>query len=38
MRTRAATGVAGFAEFNFRFGNSKRVVMQDVLNELAEVV
>jgi hypothetical protein len=38
MRTRAAAGVAGFAEFNFRFGNSKRVVMQDVLNELAEVV
>jgi hypothetical protein len=38
MRTRAAAGVAGFAEFNFRFQNSTRVVMRDVLKELAEVV
>jgi hypothetical protein len=39
MNTRAATaGVAGFAEFNFRFQNSTRVVMRDVLNELAKAV
>ncbi len=38
LRARATAGVAGFAEFNFRFENSSRVVMRDVLNELAEAV
>ena len=37
FRARAAAGVAGFAEFNFRFENSSRVVMREVLRELAEV-
>jgi hypothetical protein len=32
---RAATGVAGFGEFNFRFENSSAQVMQDVLRTLA---
>ena len=32
---RAATGVAGFGEFNFRFENSSAQAMQDVLRELA---
>jgi hypothetical protein len=30
--------VAGFAEFNFRFENSTRVVMSDVLTAHARVV
>lgn len=34
VRARAATGVAGFAEFNFRFENSSARVMQDVLRTL----
>jgi hypothetical protein len=32
---RAATDVAGFGEFNFRFENSSAQVMQDVLRTLA---
>ena len=32
---RAASGVAGFGEFNFRFENSSAQVMQDVLRTLA---
>ena len=35
VRARAAPGVAGFAEFNFRFENSRATVMQDVLRTLA---
>jgi len=35
---RAAAGVAGFAEFDFRFENSQLWVMRDVLGELAQVV
>jgi hypothetical protein len=38
MRARAAAGVAGFAEFNFRFENSPRWVMQDLLRSLANVL
>jgi hypothetical protein len=35
VQVRAAAGVAGFAEFTFRFENSSPRVMQDVLNTLA---
>jgi hypothetical protein len=35
VEVRAAAGVAGFAEFNFRFENSPVRVMQDVLRTLA---
>jgi hypothetical protein len=35
VRARAATGVAGFAEFDFRSGNNRARVMQDVLRTLA---
>jgi hypothetical protein len=35
VQARAAAGVAGFAEFTFRFENSSPRVMQDVLNTLA---
>jgi hypothetical protein len=35
LAARAATGVAGFAEFDFRSGNRNPTVMQDVLVELA---
>jgi hypothetical protein len=35
VETRAKAGVSGFAEFNFRFENSKAVVMSDVLKTLA---
>jgi hypothetical protein len=35
IRARAAAGVAGFAEFTFRFENSSPRVMQDVLRTLA---
>jgi hypothetical protein len=35
VQARAAAGVAGFAEFTFRFENSARVVMRDVLRTLA---
>jgi hypothetical protein len=35
VQARAAAGVAGFGEFNFRFENSSARVMQDVLRTLA---
>jgi hypothetical protein len=35
VSARAATGIAGFAEFNFRHENSSAQVMQDVLRTLA---
>jgi hypothetical protein len=35
VQARAASGVAGFAEFTFRFENSSPRVMQDVLKTLA---
>jgi hypothetical protein len=35
VEVRAAAGVAGFGEFNFRFENSSARVMQDVLRTLA---
>ena len=35
ISARAATGVAGFADFNFRYENSSAEVMQDVLRPLA---
>jgi hypothetical protein len=35
VRTRANTGVAGFAEFDWRSGNNRVRVMQDVLHTLA---
>ena len=38
VRARAAAGVAGFAEFDFRFENNQALVMRDVLGELAQVV
>jgi hypothetical protein len=38
VQARAATGVAGFAEFTFRFENSAPRVMQDVLRTLARVL
>jgi hypothetical protein len=38
MHARAAAGVAGFAEFDFRFENSRAVVIHDVMNSLAQVV
>jgi hypothetical protein len=38
VQTRAGSGVAGFAEFNFRFANSAVVVMHDVLSALASAV
>ena len=38
LRARAAAGVSGFAEFNFRFENSPRPVVRELLRELAAVV
>jgi hypothetical protein len=38
LRARAANGVAGFSEFDFRFENNQLWVMRDVLGELAQVV
>lgn len=38
LRARAAAGVSGFAEFNFRFENSSRPVVRELLRELAAVV
>ncbi len=38
LRARAAAGVAGFAEFDWRFENNRALVMRDVLGELAQVV
>lgn len=35
VRARATSGVAGFAEFNFRFENSSAWVMQDILRTLS---
>jgi len=35
VRARAAAGVSGFAEFDWRFGNNRLGVMQDVLRTLA---
>jgi hypothetical protein len=37
-RARVAAGVAGFAEFNFRFENSSARVMHDTLRALARVL
>jgi hypothetical protein len=37
LRARAAAGVSGFAEFNFRFENSPRPVVRELLHELAAV-
>ena len=34
VRSRATSGLAGFAEFNFRYENSRVTVMQDVLRTL----
>jgi hypothetical protein len=38
LRARATTHVSGFAEFNFRFENSPRSVVRELLRELATVV
>jgi len=38
VQARAAAGVAGFAEFTFRFENSSPRVMQDVLRTLARAL
>jgi hypothetical protein len=38
LHARAAAGVSGFAEFNFRFENSSRQVVPELLHELAAVV
>jgi hypothetical protein len=38
VQERARTGVAGYAEFNFRFKNSAPTVMHDVLSALAAEV
>jgi hypothetical protein len=38
LEARAAAGVSGFAEFNFRFENSPRAVVRELLRELAAVV
>lgn len=38
LHARAAAGVSGFAEFNFRFENSPRPVVRELLRELAAVV
>ena len=38
LRARAAAGVSGFAVFNFRFENSSRPVVRELLRELAAVV
>jgi hypothetical protein len=38
LHARAAVGVSGFAEFNFRFENSRRPVVRELLRELAAVV
>ncbi|MFL5921967.1 MAG: hypothetical protein ACJ75D_11750 [Gaiellaceae bacterium] len=37
LRARAAAGVSGFAEFDFRFENSARPVVRELLRELAAV-
>jgi len=38
FRTRAASGVAGFAEFNFRYENSRQSVVSELLRELTAVL
>jgi len=38
LRARADAGVSGFAEFNFRFENSSRQVVRELLHELASAV
>jgi hypothetical protein len=38
LRARAATPVAGFAEFHFRFENRSRTVIRELLRELSTVV
>lgn len=38
VQERARSGVAGFAEFDFRFGNSNPTVMHDVLSAIAAEV
>ena len=38
LQTRAAAGVAGFGEFDFRLENSRAWVIHDVMNALAQVV
>jgi hypothetical protein len=38
VQTRAASGLAGFAEFNFRYENSRVRVMQDVLRTLSRAM
>jgi hypothetical protein len=38
IRARGAAHVSGFAEFNFRFENSPRTVVRELLRELASVV
>jgi hypothetical protein len=38
VHERARSGVAGFAEFDFRFGNSAATVMHDVMSALAAAI
>jgi hypothetical protein len=38
VRTRAHAGVAGFAEFDFRYGNNRATVIGDVVGTLARFV
>ena len=38
LHARAASGVAGFGEFDFRFENSRAWVMRDVLGEIADTM
>jgi hypothetical protein len=38
LKARAANGVAGFAEFDFRFENSPATVVRDLLRQLAPLV
>ena len=38
LRTRVEAGVAGFAEFDFRFENNRAWVMRDVLRNLAQAL
>jgi hypothetical protein len=38
LRARAASGVAGFAFFDFRFENSPAVVVRELLRELAPLL
>jgi hypothetical protein len=38
IRARGGAHLSGFAEFNFRFENSSRTVVRELLRELAGVV